>query len=122
LPVIEGVSVFKGNEMFDQLTEQHEAAFHAFAEREMPWLLDAPADDSERLLRTTAKIAFLRGFQDGQRGSHPGLQASVRQALQPHLVNQICGLRRHQVQDAVKQLLDYIDMAVEETAQPKPAA
>jgi formylglycine-generating enzyme required for sulfatase activity len=108
--------------MSDQPSEQHEAAFHAFADSEMPWLLDAPADDSERLLRSTAKIAFARGLQAGQRGSHSGLRASVRQALQPHLVNQICGLRRHQVEDAVKQLLDYIDMAVEETERPKPVA
>lgn len=38
-------------------------AFKAFAQREMPWLLDEPEDDTERLMRTTALIAFTRGYE-----------------------------------------------------------
>lgn len=52
--------------MKDNHSERHEAAFREFAEREMPWLLDAPEDDAERLLITTAKIAFARGYQAGR--------------------------------------------------------
>lgn len=107
--------------MSDQSTEQREAAFRAFAEREMPWLLEAPEDDAARLLRTTAKIAFARGLQADNSSAAAASRSSVRQVLQPHLVNQICGLRRHQVEDAVELLLNYIDTAADEAAQAKSA-
>lgn len=38
-------------------------AYHAFAEREMPWLLDEATDDSEKLVRATARTAFQCGLQ-----------------------------------------------------------
>jgi len=41
------------------------AAYEAWAEKEMPWVLETPEDDTERLVRTTALIAFERGYQAG---------------------------------------------------------
>lgn len=38
-------------------------AFEEFAGNEMPWLLDDPENDTERLMRTTALIAFQRGWE-----------------------------------------------------------
>lgn len=43
-------------------------------------------------------------------------RGEARSKLEPDLVDLIAGLRRHQVVEAVKRLLDYIDT----TAQPKP--
>ena len=40
-------------------------AFKEFATREMPWLLDQPRGDKERLLRTTALTSFRRGYDAG---------------------------------------------------------
>lgn len=90
-------------------------AFQEFAAREMPWLLEAPEDDSERLQRSVAKIAFARGFQAGQKSAPKtpdaflADKAAYRQKLEPHLIHQFCGLREHQVTDAIRLLLDYID-------------
>ena len=50
-------------------------AYRAFAEREMPWLLDTAAGDSEKLVRAAARTAFERGFQAGD-------QAELLAALQ----------------------------------------
>lgn len=109
--------------MSNRTTEACDAAFLSFAKREMPWLLDKPEDDSERLMRTTASIAFGCGYQAGQM-ARDGLEPkdaeaaadprfSCRAALEPQLVHQICGLRRHQVEAAVAGLLDYIDASVD---------
>jgi len=38
-----------------------------------------------------------------------GERSDARKVLEPHLVNLIAGLRRHQVEEAVALLLDYID-------------
>lgn len=99
--------------------EEINAAFREFAAREMPWLLEDPEDDSECLQRSVAKIAFARGFQAGQTtGPQPGealqvARSAVREKLEPHLIAQFCGLRRHQVTDAIGLLLDYIDASAQ---------
>lgn len=54
--------------MEPQVKTRLDAAFEAFAQREMPWLL-APEDDSEKLMRTTALIAFARGYEVGTQHS-----------------------------------------------------
>lgn len=38
-------------------------AFDEFAEKEMPWLLEEPENDMDRLVRTTALISFQRGYE-----------------------------------------------------------
>lgn len=43
--------------------EQMALAYIEFARREMPWVLDVPSDDAESLCRTTASIAFQRGYE-----------------------------------------------------------
>lgn len=39
------------------------AAYEAWAKKEMPWVLETPEDDTERLVRATALIAFTRGYE-----------------------------------------------------------
>ncbi len=102
--------------MSEPSTEARDAAFQVFAKREMPWLLEKPEDDTERLMRTTALIAFGRGYQAGQQAvggpearSATDARAAYRAMLEPRLVRQLCGLREHQVKEAIYLLLDYID-------------
>ncbi len=38
-------------------------AFLSFAKREMPWVLEKPQDDAESLCKTTATLAFQRGYE-----------------------------------------------------------
>jgi hypothetical protein len=84
-------------------------AYRAFVEREMPWLLDDPVDDAEKLLRTTAHTAFERGFDAASQATAMATKTAHRKGLEPHLVNLIAGLRHHQVEEAVRLLLDYVD-------------
>lgn len=113
--------------MSESISEHRDSAFRAFAEREMPWLLNKPEDDAERLMRTTALIAFGRGYQAGHQSiaahkspkerASPYPRATSRAKLEPQLVQLICGLRTYQVKEAINQLLDYIDARDEPTAQ-----
>ena len=43
--------------------------------------------------------------------------AETRRVLEPHLVRLIAGLRREQVEEAVRRLLDYIDVSRETAIQ-----
>lgn len=81
--------------------------FKEFAAQEMPWLMDVKKDDTERLMHTTALIAFTRGYEHAQRDA--SCEREGRQALASRLVELFCGLRRHQVEEAVQLLLDRID-------------
>lgn len=49
----------------DPRTPECKAAYEEWASKEMPWVLEKPEDDTERLVRATALIAFERGYQAG---------------------------------------------------------
>lgn len=73
--------------------------------------------DAERKLQSIKQSLILGGRLAASIPSDP--RVSCRKKLEPHLVHQICGLRQHQVKDAISLLLDYIDASVDLAGQQR---